>query len=178
MAKTRLKIETEIVCRNGAGMAIAYGFAPSSFGLAILLFTEKGVCGLGFGEREKPLFTDMKTRWPKAAFRRDDAGASERCRRIFEPDGEIALHLIGSDWQIEVWKALLKIRAGKTTTYGALAEKLGRTGAARAVGIAVGRNPVSWLVPCHRVVGKNGALTGYHWGIARKHAMLEAERSV
>jgi AraC family transcriptional regulator, regulatory protein of adaptative response / methylated-DNA-[protein]-cysteine methyltransferase len=173
----RLKITTSSRdhSRKGVGLAISYGFTKSPFGLAILLFTAQGVCGLGFGEKETPLLADMKKRRPKADYARDDAGAAKLARRIFAGKPDVPLVLIGSEWQIAVWKELLKIRLGKTASYGALAESLSAPKAARAVGAAVGKNPVSLLVPCHRVVGAKGALTGYHWGIERKRAMLRAE---
>jgi AraC family transcriptional regulator, regulatory protein of adaptative response / methylated-DNA-[protein]-cysteine methyltransferase len=165
--------------RGGAGVNIAYGFAPCPFGLAIALVTQKGVCGLGFGDEgeEGDMLADMQARWPKARYRRDQARAEEIVSQIFAPEraGRLPLVLMGTPWQIKVWEALLAIPTGKFVTYGALAEKLCSPKAARAVGAAVGRNPISWIIPCHRVLGSTGALTGYHWGMERKRAMLAIE---
>jgi AraC family transcriptional regulator of adaptative response/methylated-DNA-[protein]-cysteine methyltransferase len=98
---------------------------------------------------------------------------------IFASDGkeqrEIGLHLLGTPWQIKVWQALLAIPSGRVTTYRTIAEKIGSSQASRAVGTAVGRNPISYLIPCHRVLGSDGALHGYHWGLPRKRAMLAFE---
>jgi AraC family transcriptional regulator, regulatory protein of adaptative response / methylated-DNA-[protein]-cysteine methyltransferase len=170
-----LEISFAADARSGSGLAVAYGFAASPFGPAILLFSEKGICGLGFGENAETLLADMKKRMPLAAYSRDDAAAKKHLAAIFKGERTIALHLVGTPWQITVWKALLRIRPGKTATYGELARTLKLPGAARAVGTAVGRNPVAWLVPCHRVLGANGRIAGYHWGIERKRAMLAAE---
>jgi AraC family transcriptional regulator of adaptative response/methylated-DNA-[protein]-cysteine methyltransferase len=165
--------------KGADGVAIAYGFALCPFGIAIVLATEKGVCGLGFGDEgeEGDMLADMQSRWPKAFYRRDQARAEEIVRQIFSPAraGRLPLVLMGTPWQIKVWEALLAIPPGKFVTYGALAEKLCSARAARAVGAAVGRNPISWIIPCHRVLGSGGALTGYHWGMERKRAMLAIE---
>jgi len=165
--------------KGAAGVVIAYGFAPCLFGIALVLATEKGVCGLGFGDEggESDMLADMQSRWPKASYRRDQARAEAIVRQIFSPAraGRLPLVLMGTPWQIKVWEALLAIPPGKFVSYGALAEKLCSARAARAVGAAVGRNPISWIIPCHRVLGSGGALTGYHWGMERKRAMLALE---
>ena len=127
------------------------------------------------------MLADMTSRWPRADFVENTKRAEEIAQKIFEHDGktEIGLHLLGTPFQIKVWEALLKIPEGKMTTYGTIATRLGDAKASRAVGTAVGRNPVSWLIPCHRVLGSDGALHGYHWGLVRKRSMLamEAARS-
>jgi AraC family transcriptional regulator of adaptative response/methylated-DNA-[protein]-cysteine methyltransferase len=165
--------------RAGQGVAIDYGFGPCPFGTAIVLATDKGVCGLGFGDdgEENAMLADMRERWPKATYRRDDARAAKRLRQIFasERTEPLPLYLMGTPFQVKVWEALLAIPSGHFSTYGTIASSLDNPNACRAVGAAVGRNPISWIIPCHRVLGSTGALTGYHWGVERKRAMLAVE---
>jgi len=165
--------------RAGQGVAITFGFGPCPFGLAIVLATDKGVCGLGFGDDDEKddMLADMKARWPKAAYRRSDGRAQQLLARIFDPARReiLSLCLMGTRFQVKVWEALLAIPSGHYTSYGAVASHLDSPNAARAVGAAVGRNPISWIIPCHRVLGSTGALTGYHWGVERKRAMLALE---
>ncbi|HUO99014.1 MAG TPA: methylated-DNA--[protein]-cysteine S-methyltransferase [Rhizomicrobium sp.] len=165
--------------KAGAGVTIDYGFGPCPFGTAIVLATAKGVCGLGFGEEgdESAMLADMKSRWPKAGYSRTQERASQFLARIFDPARKqiLPLHLMGTPFQVKVWEALLAIPSGHFSTYGTIATGLDNPNAARAVGAAVGRNPISWIIPCHRVLGSNGALTGYHWGVERKRAMLAVE---
>ena len=165
--------------KAGRGVAIDYGFALCVFGSALVLATAKGVCGLAFGDEgeEDAMLSDMKARWPNADYRSNKPRAENILRQIFDPKqgGELALHLMGTPWQMKVWQALLAIPTGGLVSYGAIAQKLDCPNASRAVGAAVGRNPVSWIIPCHRVLASNGALTGYHWGVARKRAMLAVE---
>lgn len=164
---------------GGAGLTLRFGFHPSSFGEAILVATERGLAGLGFvddGDRAAAL-ADMKRRWPKAAYVDDFAATAPLARRIFEPlewraDQPLRVVLIGTDFEVRVWETLLKIPLGRATTYSDIATRLGKPTACRAVGAAVGKNPVSFVVPCHRVLGRSGALTGYHWGLTRKQAIL------
>lgn len=165
--------------KAGRGVAIGYGFHACPFGIALVMMTDKGVCGLGFGDEgeEDSMLADMKSRWPNASYREDAARTGRVIGRIFDPArrSEFPLHLMGTPWQIKVWEALLSIPSGKLVTYRAIAKKVESPKASRAVGAAVGRNPISWIIPCHRVLGSNGALTGYHWGVARKRAMLAVE---
>jgi len=165
--------------KGGEGLTIDYGFAFCPFGLAIVLTTDKGLCGLGFGAAadEEAMLVDMRARWPKALYRRDDAMADAAVAKIFDParNAILPLHLIGTPFQVKVWEALLAIPSGGFSTYGAIAQSLKSPKACRAVGAAVGRNPISWLIPCHRALGATGALTGYHWGVERKRAMLAVE---
>ena len=160
-------------------MAIDYGYGPCPFGLAIVLATDKGVCGLGFGdENEKSaMLDDMRARWPKAVYHRNDARAAQLLNKIFDPERReiLPLYLMGTPFQVKVWEALLAIPSGHFSTYGVIASCLDNPNAARAVGAAVGKNPISWVIPCHRVLGSTGALTGYHWGVVRKRAMLAVE---
>ncbi len=166
--------------KGGEGVAIDYGFHDCPFGVALVMATPKGLCGLAFADEgeERAMLADMKSRWPNATYRENTEVTAKFAQRIFDPNGkggELSLHLLGTPWQIQVWQALLAIPEGKMSTYGAIAQKIGSEKASRAVGAAVGRNPISWLIPCHRVLGSNGTLTGYHWGIVRKRAMLALE---
>jgi AraC family transcriptional regulator of adaptative response/methylated-DNA-[protein]-cysteine methyltransferase len=164
--------------RGGRDIAIEYGFYDSPFGIALVMATEKGVCGLAFGDEgeQDAMMDDMRARWPNAAYRENRVRTEPIAKQIFErTGGDIPLHLLGTPWQIKVWQALLAIPTGKMTTYRSVAEKLGNGKASRAVGTAVGRNPISWLIPCHRVLGSDGALHGYHWGLTRKRSMLALE---
>jgi AraC family transcriptional regulator of adaptative response/methylated-DNA-[protein]-cysteine methyltransferase len=164
---------------GGAGLEIAYDFVPSPFGLALPMANERGLCGLAFADEggEDAAFADMRQRWPNASYRRDPARVAPLARRIFDsttwqPDQPLRVFLIGTDFEIRVWETLLAIPFGRATTYSSIASRIERPKAARAVGAAVGRNPISFVVPCHRVLGKAGGLTGYHWGLTRKRAML------
>ena len=164
--------------RGGEHIAIDTGFHDCAFGRALVMTTDKGVCGLAFGDEgeEAAMLADMRARWPKAQYRENPARTGRIAAQIFERQaGDVPLHLIGTKWQIKVWEALLAIPSGKTTTYRGIAGGIGNAKASRAVGTAVGRNPISWLIPCHRVLGSDGALHGYHWGIRRKRSMLALE---
>ncbi|MFN3689019.1 methylated-DNA--[protein]-cysteine S-methyltransferase [Salinarimonas sp.] len=164
---------------KGAGLTLAYGFHPSPFGEAIVVATPRGLAGLGFvedGDRDAAL-ADMVRRWPRAIYVEDAAATAPYASRVFEPqrwraDAPLRVVLIGTDFEVRVWRTLLGVPFGRATTYSAVAERIGAPKAARAVGAAVGRNPISFVVPCHRVLGRGGALTGYHWGLTRKQAIL------
>src|SRR6201993_5044433 len=164
---------------GGEGLSVAYGFHPSTFGSALVMTTERGLAGLAFADpgEEEAALDDMRGRWPKARYDEDKDRPGAIARRIFDPtlwrpERPLRVVLIGTDFEVRVWETLLGIPMGRATTYSNVAAKLGRPKAARAVGAAVGKNPVSFVVPCHRVMGKSGDLTGYHWGITRKRAML------
>ena len=164
---------------GGEGLVIHYGFHPSPFGMALVMATERGLAGLAFADpgEDKAALADMQRRWPKARYVEDTArtGAARAPylrSKLWRPDQPLRVVLIGTDWEVRVWETLLKVPMGRLTTYSDIAAKVCTPAAARAVGAAVGKNPVSFVVPCHRVVGKSGALTGYHWGISRKQAML------
>jgi AraC family transcriptional regulator of adaptative response/methylated-DNA-[protein]-cysteine methyltransferase len=162
--------------KGGAGLVIGYDFAASLFGTALLLATGKGLCGLAFGEDEGAMLADMRARWPRADFVRDAARLASYGEKIFSAaKGELPIQLFGTPWQIQVWQALLAIPEGNVVSYGDIATRLRAARASRAVGAAVGRNPISLLIPCHRVLAANGAITGYHWGTTRKRAMLALE---
>lgn len=164
---------------GGEGLTIRFGFHPSPFGTALIMATERGLAGLAFADagEEAATLAEMRARWPKAGYVADDARTASIARRIFEPSQwrpsePLRVVLIGTDWEVRVWETLLKIPMGRVTSYSAVANKVCTPAASRAVGAAVGKNPVAFVVPCHRVIGKSGELTGYHWGMTRKHAML------
>ncbi|BDX01165.1 bifunctional helix-turn-helix domain-containing protein/methylated-DNA--[protein]-cysteine S-methyltransferase [Maricaulis maris] len=164
--------------RRGAGLSFVWGVAPSPFGDAILLIAPRGLSAMAFADPDVDSgFADLAARYPAADYTRDDAIARSWSERIFTPTDreQLPLALYGSPWQRQVWRALLTIPPGDTTTYKAIAEQVSAPKASRAVGAAVGANPVSWLIPCHRVLASNGKLTGYHWGVERKRAMLAYE---
>lgn len=164
---------------GGAGLTIRYGYHVCPFGIALIMVTERGLCGLAFCDAggERAAFEDMAGRWPFACFQEDVGVTSPYAARVFapgnwRPDQPLRVVLIGTDFQVSVWEALLRIPMGKAEAYSAIADRIGKPKASRAVGAAVGANPISFVVPCHRAVGKSGALTGYHWGLTRKRAML------
>ncbi len=164
---------------GGDGLTIYYGFHPSAFGTALVMATGRGLCGLAFADagEERASLDDMRRRWPRANFVEDSARTAPLTARIFDKklwraDQPLRVVLIGTDFEVRVWQTLMRIPMGKATTYSDIAGNIGSPKAARAVGAAVGKNPISFVVPCHRVLGKSGELTGYHWGINRKHAML------
>jgi len=164
---------------GGEGLTMRYGFHPSPFGLALVMATDRGLAGLAFGDagEEKKAMADMTSRWPKATYVEDREGTGAIAQRIFDPkqwraERPLRVILIGTDFQVRIWETLLAIPMGHAVTYSDIATKIRNPSACRAVGAAVGRNPISFVVPCHRVVGKSGELTGYHWGITRKRAML------
>ncbi|MFG1477206.1 methylated-DNA--[protein]-cysteine S-methyltransferase [Xanthobacter sp. V4C-4] len=164
---------------GGAGLVIRYGFHPSPFGRALAMSTARGLCGLAFAEagEDAAAFADMSARWPNAAYVEDAAATAPLVARIFDPaswrgDQPLRIVFIGTDFEIRVWETLLRIPMGRATTYSSIAAHVGKPRAARAVGAAVGKNPISFVVPCHRVLGKSGDLTGYHWGLTRKRAIL------
>ncbi|MBR0558052.1 bifunctional helix-turn-helix domain-containing protein/methylated-DNA--[protein]-cysteine S-methyltransferase [Ciceribacter sp. L1K23] len=164
---------------KGEGLTIRYGFHPSPFGIALVMVTDRGLAGLAFADsgREPEALADMTSRWPAATYVADQGGTAPYATRIFDPsqwscDQPLRVVMIGTDFQLRVWEQLLRIPLGKAVTYSDIAMRIGQPTASRAVGAAVGRNPVSFVVPCHRAVGKSGALTGYHWGLTRKRAML------
>jgi AraC family transcriptional regulator of adaptative response/methylated-DNA-[protein]-cysteine methyltransferase len=164
---------------GGEGLTISHGLHPCPFGSALVMASERGLCGLAFADagKEKTVFADMRRRWPKAKYVEDVARTAPMARRIFDqrlwqPERPLRVVLIGTDFEVRVWETLLRIPMGRAATYSDVAGKIGAPKAARAVGAAVGKNPIAFVVPCHRVIGKSGELTGYHWGITRKRAML------
>jgi AraC family transcriptional regulator of adaptative response/methylated-DNA-[protein]-cysteine methyltransferase len=186
---------------GGEGLTMRFGYHPSPFGLALVMATERGLCGLAFADDgaadlcgfnadapsaakslqheigRRTALIDMMARWPRACFVEDSACTAPFAARVFRPElwspqTPLRVFMIGTDFEVRVWETLLDIPMGRATTYGSIASRIDRPGAARAVGAAVGKNPISFVVPCHRVLGKSGALTGYHWGLTRKRAIL------
>ncbi|MFQ6547243.1 methylated-DNA--[protein]-cysteine S-methyltransferase [Aestuariibius sp. 2305UL40-4] len=163
--------------RKGDGLTIRYGWVESPFGDTLAMATDRGICGMAFAEEtgRDAALDDMTSRWPNATFIEDTEAVEKLTHAAFGLGGEAQLHLIGAPFQIKVWEALLRIPSGHVTTYSEIAQAIGHPKAVRAVGTAVGRNPVSWLIPCHRALRKSGGLGGYHWGLPVKRAMLAYE---
>ncbi|MBV2359610.1 bifunctional helix-turn-helix domain-containing protein/methylated-DNA--[protein]-cysteine S-methyltransferase [Thalassococcus sp. CAU 1522] len=165
--------------REGAGLTIYWGWFESPFGPALVTGTDKGICGIAFASEtgEEAAFDDLMGRWPRAAFVEDPMRLRPWALTAFgvEQQGEVPLYLIGAPFQIKVWEALMHIPSGHVTTYSEIAESIGNPRAVRAVGTAVGRNPISYLIPCHRALRKSGGLGGYHWGLPVKRALLAWE---
>ena len=162
---------------NGAGVEINWGFFDSPFGQMLAMATKRGLCGIGFvGESSKTvIFDDFKSRWPNAVYIENKVILKSLIETLVIGKGTINIHLIGAPFQIKVWEALMNIPTGFVTTYSDIAKAIDNKAAVRAVGTAVGKNPISWLIPCHRVLRKNGELGGYHWGINLKTALLARE---
>lgn len=164
---------------RGEGLAIEYGFHPSPFGDCLLLKTDKGICGLAFTKNDdfEATLDPFRKRWKQAVFLRKDEKVKPLVKNIFYPDASkksmpLHLHVRGTNFQIKVWQALLKIPMGSMVSYNDIAVCLGVPRASRAVGTAIGQNPISFLIPCHRVLRKNAHISGYAWGPNRKRIML------
>ena len=162
---------------KGRDLTIRWGWFDGPFGEMIAAGTDRGLCGLGFtvDKGRDWAFRDMAGRWPEARFVEDADAIRPWVDAAVGRAGEARLHLIGGPFQIKVWEALLAVPEGHVTTYSDIAAAIGKPRAVRAVGTAVGRNPVSWLIPCHRALRKSGALGGYHWGLPVKRALLAWE---
>ena len=160
-----------------SGLSFTYAFHQTPLGDVIALVCDGALAGLGFAPDQAGALADMQRRWPKARLVQEPGAGADFVSQVFGKGSQtrVPLLLIGGELDRAVWEVLLALRAGETITYGALAAQLGRPKAARAIGAAVGRNPVCVAVPCHRVHGKDGAPTGYHWGLATKQALLEWE---
>jgi AraC family transcriptional regulator of adaptative response/methylated-DNA-[protein]-cysteine methyltransferase len=164
--------------RRGEGLELRYGFAASPFGRALFVVAPRGLCGLAFADQdgEDAVFADMRARWPAAVWTQDEALAGQMAAAVFGGEGAPPpLVLMGRPFHVQVWKALLRIPAGSTASYGQVAAAAGKPGAYQATGAAVGANPIAFLIPCHRVIAADGRLTGYHWGLGRKAAILGRE---
>lgn len=161
---------------GGKNLHINYSFAESPFGAILVASTEKGVCYMAFENSEEKARDDLKLKFPNATFQRKSDLLQQNALFIFQKDwsepAEIKLHLKGTDFQLKVWESLLKIPMGKLSTYGAIAGRIGNSKASRAVGTAIGSNPVAFLIPCHRVIQSSGMFGGYMWGTTRKTAMI------
>lgn len=167
--------------RGGEGLVIRHGLHDSPFGPCLLMHTERGICGLAFVDDadEEGTLAHMSARWPNATLVADQQSGAALAARVFAAGGNpgepLTVLLHGTPFQIQVWQALLRIPRGALTNYEALAHYIGKPNASRAVGTANGANPISYLIPCHRVIRKSGALGGYRWGLGRKLAMLSRE---
>lgn len=161
---------------GGKNLSIYYSFAESPFGSLIVASTLKGVCYMAFEEDELKALNDLQSKFPNAVFQRKLDLMQQNALFIFQNDWsklpEIKLHLKGTDFQLKVWEALLKIPMGQLSTYGSIAGEIGNANASRAVGTAIGSNPVAFLIPCHRVIQSSGNLGGYMWGNVRKTAII------
>jgi len=161
---------------GGKNLSINYSFAQSPFGSLIVASTAKGVCYMAFEEEEDKALNNLKSKFPNAAFRQMLDLTQQNALFIFQNDWsrlpEIKLHLKGTDFQLKVWEALLKIPMGQLSTYGSIAGNIGNPKASRAVGTAIGHNPVAFLIPCHRVIQSTGMFGGYMWGATRKTAII------
>lgn len=166
---------------GGKDLSINYSFADSPFGALIVASTSKGVCYMAFEENEEKAFNDLKSKFPRAAFQRKLDMMQQNALFFFQHDwsklAQIKLHLKGTDFQLKVWESLLKIPMGKLSTYSAVAKQVGNPAAPRAVGTAIGSNPVAFLIPCHRVIQASGMLGGYMWGNTRKAAIIGWENA-
>ncbi|TVP73535.1 MAG: methylated-DNA--[protein]-cysteine S-methyltransferase [Rhodobacteraceae bacterium] len=163
--------------RRGDGLVLRYGWFDTPFGTALGIASARGLTGLAFAEDDgrEACLSDMARRWPQAELRADPSAAAPHVAAAFARKGRAQLHLIGTPFQIKVWEALLHVPSGHVTSYGAIGARVRAPKAARAVGAAVGRNPIGFLIPCHRCLRGAGGLGGYHWGLARKRAMLAWE---
>ncbi len=162
---------------GAAGLTLRWGRFASPFGEALAVATPRGLCGLAFTAETgfEPAFADLTARWPNARLVEDPDSIRLWVEAALGARGEAPMVLIGAPFQIKVWEALLAIPSGEVTTYSALAARIGAPRATRAVGTAVGRNPLALLIPCHRALRKSGALGGYHWGLGVKRALLARE---
>ena len=161
---------------GGKHLNINFSFAESPFGNILVASTAKGICHMAFNDDEASAIVELRRQFPNASFQRKLDMLQQQALFIFQNDwsklNEIKLHLKGTDFQLKVWQSLLKIPMGKLSTYSNIAMQIGSPAASRAVGTAIGSNPVAFLIPCHRVIQSNGGLGGYHWGTTRKTAMI------
>lgn len=170
---------------GGHGVDLYIGKAPTPFGMGVYLISPRGLCGLGFiddpingahrARNEQEAFADLADRYPSASIKRDDKCAEEWALKVFQSEETIPLAFYGTPFRRQVWRALLDIPAGEIETYGDVATRIGNKKASRATGSAIGANPISYLVPCHRALSSDKKLNNYHWGIDRKRAMLTYE---
>ncbi len=162
--------------RRGQGLELRWGVGPSPFGLCVAALSPRGLCYLGFVASAKKGRAALLDRWPDATLVEDSAAARKAIAAAFSENADqLPLHASGTNFQVRVWRALLELPPAELTSYGELAERIDAPGSARAVGKAVGDNPLAWLIPCHRVLRGDGALGGYRWGAERKLAMLTWE---
>jgi AraC family transcriptional regulator of adaptative response/methylated-DNA-[protein]-cysteine methyltransferase len=161
---------------GGKNLMINYSFADSPFGNIMVASTPKGICHLAFSDDDKLAFDQLLKKFPNATFHQKIDLIQQNTLFVFTHDwaklNEIKLHLKGTDFQLKVWETLIKIPSGKLSTYGQIADHLDNPNASRAVGTAIGSNPVAYLIPCHRVIQSTGIFGHYHWGSDRKTAII------
>lgn len=161
---------------QGEKLTINYSYETSLFGHLLIASTHKGICYMGFVNQKEAAFNELKQRFPKANFKNQKDIIQQNALKIYTEDwtqlDKIKLHLKGTDFQLKVWEALLKISMGELSTYGSIANEIKSPQASRAVGTAIGRNPIGFLIPCHRIIQASGILGGYMWGLNRKAAMI------
>jgi AraC family transcriptional regulator, regulatory protein of adaptative response / methylated-DNA-[protein]-cysteine methyltransferase len=161
---------------GGENLSINYSYAESPFGNIVVASTAKGICYMAFADDEQKALNDLQQHFPNASFKQMLDVIQQHALYIFTHDWsklhQIKLHLKGTSFQLKVWETLLKIPMGQLSTYGSIAEKIKNPNASRAVGTAIGSNPVAFLIPCHRVIQSTGALGGYMWGPTRKTAII------
>lgn len=161
---------------GGADLAINYSYSVSPFGNILVASTAKGICSMAFAADEAEAIKNLKANFPNAKLKAVSDPLQQNALKIFNSDwsslNAIKLHLKGTDFQLKVWETLLKIPMGQLTSYGTIANKINKPSASRAVGTAIGSNPVAFLIPCHRVIQSGGAMGGYMWGLTRKTAMI------
>lgn len=161
---------------GGENLVINYSFAETPFGNILVASTAKGICHIAFTEDAEEALENLKNKFPNAIYRQFADAAQQHALYIFTHDwdriSEIKLHLKGTDFQLKVWETLLKIPTGQLTTYGTIAKEIGMPSASRAVGTAIGANPVAFIIPCHRIIQATGSLGQYHWGSTRKTAII------
>lgn len=163
--------------KQGKGVKITYGIHMTPFGQVFIALTPRGICKLSFINNEKGIshLNDLITKWPKADMHEDIGSTFDVVQSIFSIETELSrplsLHVVGTNFQVSVWRALLQIPLGNVVSYGQVAESIGKPTSSRAVGTAVGANPIAFVIPCHRVIQQSGKLGGYRWGETRKYAL-------
>ena len=169
---------------KGENLTINYSCTNSQFGNILVASTQKGICYMGFSDDKKIAFFELEKRFPKANFIQQTDEIQQNALKIYAQDWskitKIKLHLKGTDFQLKVWEALLKIPTGNLATYGNIANLIQKPKASRAVGTAIGNNPIAFLIPCHRVIQSTGVFGGYMWGTTRKTAIIgwEAAKTI
>ena len=166
---------------KGENLSINYSYEESLFGKILVASTNKGICYMGFSDEKNIAFSELEKRFPKANFIQQTDEIQQNALLIYTQDwskiNQIKLHLKGTDFQLKVWEALLKIPMGNLATYGNIAKEIQKPNASRAVGTALGSNPIAYLIPCHRVIQSTGIFGGYMWGTIRKTAIIGWEAS-
>lgn len=161
---------------GGKSLSISYSFAESPFGNIIVASTQKGICHMAFSDNKNDAFSKLKERFPHANYNQIVDNAQQNALFIFQKDwtklNQIKLHLNGTPFQLKVWETLLKVPMGSLSSYGSIAKEIEKPKASRAIGTAIGKNPVAFLIPCHRVIQSTGNSGGYMWGSVRKSAMI------